>query len=146
MVNVEFLGVEITFRQLHKDLVGAINLGGMTLRKEGREYMLDTVSSKIYPSGDGGTTVECSLDSVEGSKETFGDGGYDLTENDLMSRNLDLAELFIEFEDDTEKGFIDYEGDVESITLYTRHGYKDEDNRGLTLCTNLTPESFEIVE
>lgn len=134
--KIEFLGVEISFRTTLDitDLIGAINIGGISLKKNGREYMLDPLSTDFSHPVGGGTLASCKLDSFENTLDIF-EGKYDMIDADFVERNFDKAEMFLEFEDSD----IDYASDVESITLSYKYG-------SMTVVADLEPETFTIVE
>lgn len=139
--SIEFLGVDIDFRTTLDiaELMGAINIGGITLKKDGREYMLDPSSTDFtHPKG-GGTTASCKLDSFEEALDIFTDCKFNMTDADFMSRKFDTAEMFLEFEESNTLGGTDYESDIESITLFYKSG-------GCTYAVDLKSETFELVD
>ena len=90
MKNVEILGVEIHFEiKVTNEIRNSIDLGSLTLKKDGRSYILDTVQSWIDSNG---YMIECK---VMEDRELFSDCKYDLTEVDLMLGDLDEATFFI---------------------------------------------------
>lgn len=135
--TVQFLSIEIKFRTSHDipKLMGCINLGGITLEVEDREYMLDVLTSNFENDECGGTTISCNLDNFEGTLEVFEDCKFNVTDADFSNRKFDKAEMFIEFEDSADE---DYASDLDSITLFYRLG-------DCTLALELTPETFDII-
>lgn len=136
--TIEFLGVEINFRTTLKikELMGVINIGGITLKKDDREYMLDPSETFFTHPDGGGTLAYCELDSFENTLDIFDDCKFDLTDADFMNRKFDTAEMFLEFEDHAKE---DYASDIESITLF----YKSGD---CTIAVDLEPETFTLVD
>lgn len=141
MKNIEFLGVDINFRTTLDigKLMSAINIGGITIEKEGRSYMLDALETNFSHIEKGGTIAEIKLDSLENTLDIFTDCKFDMTDDDFMSRRFDVAEMYLTFEDAEDDDWVDYEGDVESITLFYKSG-------GCTYAVDLEPETFEIVD
>jgi len=137
-METELLSVEIYFRTKWdiSDLMGVINLGAITLEKEGREYILDPSTTQFEHSNDGGTTATITLDDLETVRRDFPDCKFDLTDTDFGTRNFNKAEMFITFEDDAKH---DYASDISGITLaYKQHG--------CTMCVDLDSEMFELID
>lgn len=102
--GVTILGLEIELYG-EKTQENEIDLGALTLRNEGREYILDAVKSYITTEG-GFTTIEVELEKDE---ETFSDCKYDLQGSDLEN-GMD-AEFYISSD-----------LNVEYITLFVKSG------------------------
>ncbi len=94
MKDVKFLGVTIIVNG--KVEPGLINLGAITLKRAGREYILDIVRTMLYFE-DGKTRLECK---IEEDSEIFDECKYDLTVFDLDK--LTVAEVFVATEDNKE--------------------------------------------
>jgi len=105
--GVEILGVTIVlYGEIEKD--ECVDLGALTIKRDGREYILDVCQS--YTTFKGGfTTIETDLVKDE---ETFSECPYDITAMDLMSDDLDI-QFFI---DGT------FSPSIEYITLFVRFG------------------------
>lgn len=88
--NVEFLTLEISFHCIIP--YGCVNLGLLTLEYEGRQFQLDTVTSRWYTPDEAFTTIEIDLKVDE---DVSVDCKFDLTEMDLYSNNL-KATLWLE--------------------------------------------------
>ena len=86
-------------------------LGALTLKREGREFILDVYESYQYDDDDcaGATEIQCKLEIDE---DTFEDCPFDLTMEDLLSDDVS-AEFWIDGEDE------DFE--VESMFLFFEH-------------------------
>lgn len=80
------LRVEITFNDTPDRSI--LDLGSITLQKDGRECILDVTESWSY-----GMNNEIVICKVEEDEETFPECKYDLLPDDLYS--LDKAEMFI---------------------------------------------------
>jgi hypothetical protein len=108
MENTEFLGVEITFEiPVTDEMRLALDLGLVTLQKDGRRYVLDAVKSWI---GEDPFVLHVQL-------EVYDDEGwvmseYDLTETDLWLGKLDGATFYIGDEDHRE--------DPQHMTLFIK--------------------------
>ena len=107
MRNTKF-SLKITFDRF---LVTNPYLGAVTLKRDGREFILDVCQSYTYDDDDceSGTIIQCDLEIDE---DTFEDCPYDLTMEDLLS-DLISAEFFIESDE------VDFE--VEQIILMFNH-------------------------
>ena len=105
--GVEILGVTVVlYGEIEEN--ETVDLGALTIKRDGREYILDVVQS--YKEFKGGfTTIETDLEKDE---DTFGDCPYDITSTDLMSDDLDI-EFFIDG---------DFSANIEHITLFVRFG------------------------
>ncbi len=117
--GVQILGVTIELygeREDHHE----IDLGAVTIKREGREYILDVVQSYTEVK-DGFSTIETDL---ERDDETFDECPYDITAEDLMSDDL-VAEFYI---------VSDLE--VENLTLFVRFGGED----GMTKAINVVED------
>ena len=102
--GIQILGLEIKLygERTQED---EIDLGALTLRKDEREYILDSVQS--YTTTEGGfTTIEVDLEKDE---ELFPDCKYDLTALDL-------------FDGVEGEFFISSDLNVEYITLFVKMG------------------------
>ena len=90
MKNVKFIQLEIFLDRL---IQNTANLGALTLSRDGREYILDVVSSNTYGEPDCGeaTEIYCALEIDE---DTFDECKYDLTAEDLLAEDL-KAEFYI---------------------------------------------------
>ncbi len=86
----------------------SVNLGALTLKRDGREFILDVCQSYTYDDEDcaGATEIQCDL---EVDRELFEDCPFDLTVEDLLSEDI-FAEFFISSEDE------DFE--VENMSLH----------------------------
>lgn len=119
--GVEILGVTVVLYGERTD-DDEIDLGAVTISREGREYILDVCQS--YTNIDGGfTTIETDL---ERDDETFEDCPYDITAEDLMSDNLKV-EFYIGG---------DFPHTVEHITLFVRFGGEN----GMTKAINVSED------
>lgn len=106
MKNIEFLGVELAFNcKVTDEIRNSLSLGSLTLKKDGRSYLLGVVGSSLSEDE---FTICCEL---EEDREELTESNYDLTEVDLLSRNLDEATLYIGCE---------YIEEPDSITLLIR--------------------------
>jgi len=85
-------------------------LGAVTLKRDGREFILDVCKSYQYDDDDccSGTTIQCDL---EVDKDTFEDCPFDLTVEDLLSEDI-YAEFYISSENEEDGEF-----EVERMTL-----------------------------
>lgn len=119
--GVEILGVTIVLYGERTDN-DEIDLGALTLKREGREYILDVVQSYTNVE-DGFTTIETDLEKDE---DTFDECPYDLTAEDLMSSDL-VAEFFIGG---------DFTPTIEHMTLFVRFGGEN----GMTKAINVVEE------
>ena len=105
--GVEILGVTVVLYGEVKE-TETVDLDALTIKCDGREFILDVVQS--YRKFEGGfTTIETDLEKDE---DTFKDCPYDITSTDLMSNNLDI-EFFIDG---------DFSANIESITLFVKFG------------------------
>lgn len=102
--GVEVLSLEIKLYGERENNT-EIDLGGLTLSNNGREYILDVVQSFTTVEG-GFTTIRCEL---ERDNETFPDCKYDLTATDLMSY---VKPVF----------YINSELEIENMTLFVKNG------------------------
>lgn len=103
--GVEILGVTVVlYGEIEEN--ETVDLGALTIKRDGREFILDVVQS--YRKFEGGfTTIETDLEKDE---DTFEDCPYDITSTDLMSDDLDI------------KFFIggDFSANIEHITLFVK--------------------------
>lgn len=97
-----------------------IDLGSLTIKREGREYILDVVQSYTEVK-DGFTTIETDL---ERDDETFAECPYDITAEDMMA-----DDLFVEF-------YIASDLEVENLTLFVRFGGEN----GMTKAINVVED------
>lgn len=119
--KAEILGVTIELYGERTD-EDEFDLGALTLKRQGREYILDVVQS--YTNIDGGfTTIETDLQKDE---DTFDKCPYDLTDEDLMASDL-VAELFVGG---------NFAPTIEHITLFVRFGGEN----GMTKAINVIEE------
>jgi hypothetical protein len=109
--------------------LGCLNLGLVTIKHEGRSYVLDTVSSK-WSEENNHTTVTVFLEKFEEDE----DSKFDLTKWDLHEDNLDVK-LWLEEAIEVADG---HYVDPESITLFVR--FPNEDGSGMTKAINVTIE------
>lgn len=104
--NVEILNLHINF---HCPInVDQYDVGALTMCKDGREFILDSVNSQIINIG-GGTVWMVLLDK---DVETFPDCKYDLTAMDVLSDDIECSFYF------------GGEGSIEpdSISLFVKYG------------------------
>lgn len=119
--GVEILGVTVVLYGERTD-DDEIDLGSVTISRDGREYMLDVCQS--YTKIDGGfTTIETDL---ERDDELFEDCTYDITSTDLMSSDL-LVSLYIGG---------DHSLTIEHMTLFVRFGGEN----GMTKAINVVED------
>ena len=105
--NVEILGLTIVlYGEVKKD--EDVDLGSLTIARDGREYILDVCQS--YTIFDGGfTTISAELIKDE---EIFGECPYDITAEDLMSNDLKV-EFYIGGT---------FSANIENMTLFVKFG------------------------
>ena len=118
--NVEILGLTVELYGETDNSPSVVDLGAVTIKREGREYILDVVQSYTTPK-DGFTTIETDL---ERDDDTFDECPYDITAEDLMSDDL-VAEFYIASE-----------LPVETLTLFVRFGGED----GMTKAINVVED------
>lgn len=144
MENLIFTLV-VVFRTTHNisGLMDNINIGAVTLEKEGREFMLDPWRTTFRNLENGGTEMRVSdFENTDEAKEIWDDVNFDLQESDVLSQQLDTATLFLE----TDQGSkIDYDSDVESITLFAATKPKGLFDHATTVCIDLKPETFSLI-
>ena len=103
--KVEILSLEIELYG-ERNNTHDIDLGALTLKCKGREYILDVTQS--YTTIDGGFThIRCDLEKDE---DTFPDCKYDLNVIDLMLDDVDAT------------FYIASDLPIENITLFVRQG------------------------
>lgn len=105
--GVEILGLTVVlYGEVTDD--EEVDLGAVTISRDGREYILDVVqSTRVFE--DGFTTIETDL---KEDVETFDECPYDITDEDLM-------------EDDVNVSFFiggDFSATIEHMTLFVRFG------------------------
>jgi hypothetical protein len=112
MKNVEILGLTIVIDGDH--VKTEIDLGCVTLSRQGREYILDPIQSyRNFEHGE--TKIEVDL---EVDKETFPDCKFDLEDVDLIANDL-KAEFYFRCETDWEYAtlFVKINGMTKAIDL-----------------------------
>lgn len=112
--NIGTIEILLSGNQVDTD----IDLGSVTLKHEGREFILDVCrSNRYYDEDEDQTLIEAY---VEIDEEIFPDCPYDLTEDDLKSKTLS-AEIFISSEEwtDTPVSMFLYAnvGNVEDLSI-----------------------------
>lgn len=97
MEHVEILGITVVIDGDH--MKTEMDLGAVTLSREGREYILDPIQSyRNFEHGE--TKIEIDLEE-EIDHETFPDCKFDLEEVDLMATDL-KAEFYFSCETEWE--------------------------------------------
>jgi len=95
MKNVKIIQLSIIFDRL---LQFTPDLGAITLSRDGREYILDVCQSYTKGEPDCGEATEIHCD-LEVDRELFEDCKFDLTQEDLLSKDL-IAKFYIASEDE----------------------------------------------
>lgn len=81
-LDVEFLGLDICFDAPIDELkYQQVNIGAITLSREGREFMIDVVSSKLSEDC---KTIHCEVKTDYEDADTFPDCKFDLTKYDII--------------------------------------------------------------
>jgi hypothetical protein len=110
---------------------GCLNLGLVTLKNEGRSYVLDTVESQWYNEGNG-TKVIIRL---ERDDELVPECKFDLTKFDLVSSTLEATLWHEEAIEVSDGEYVEPESQSFSVTFLKQDG-----SQGMTKAIDLITE------
>lgn len=81
-LDVEFLGMDICFEApIDEKMYQQLNIGAVTLSREGREFMIDVATSIL---SDDKTSINCEVKTGYEDANTFPDCKFDLTKYDII--------------------------------------------------------------